>query len=288
MNEPDYYTLIKSLNGWNAASRKAAKAQLKELTPGQLVMLTNVEIDVRRRLYNLYNAPFRIVCLLFSLCLIYTINSSGYRYMPVLRTFHGDLLFYIYPLLLATTLIQGSSRARKAIAHIIENTENPEFVQPALEVLSKSQTLRRAFSKKSPPVEASLRTALKRLLPKFQYGQLDSWTTRQKHALFIPFIEPMFDPELTICMLNTLQQVGDESALLPVERLTKLGGIGPESRVRAAAEECLAALRVKVEQGRDASRLLRPVLTPEDQAAMLLRPAIGATTAAESLLRVIE
>jgi hypothetical protein len=283
MIEPDYDLLKKNLSGREKASLEAAKAQLKRLTPAQLVTL--VELDATRQKWRQHRRGIPLLLTYYVLFVYVFIPKSG-----ILKQF--DMVAVIVSLLCAGAgfyHIYSNLGVRKAVAETIEQSEDTAFVPAALELLSRSGSIRKYFTRtQSRPAEASLRTALKRLMPRLRSGQLDTWTIQQRNALLVPLIEPTFDVELTLCVLKALEQVGGEWALPSVITLTKLKGKGPEARIKTAAEECLPTLQEIAEEERRAGTLLRPVLTQDDQASTLLRSAVGTTTVTEPLLRAVE
>jgi hypothetical protein len=94
------------------------------------------------------------------------------------------------------------------------------------------------------------------------------------------------DRDLTLAILKAWEQVGDEKALPAVERLA--AGTW-DSRVRAAADACLPALRQRAELARQRDTLLRPASAPGTGSEVLLRPAAGpGETSAALLLRPVE
>jgi hypothetical protein len=283
MNDPNYNALIKSLNGKHPYRRKDARAQLKSLTPEQLVKLAEIDSDNQKRRRSRLGPFFWLSYLLFlPFCLIP--KSVLPKQLEAVATVFSCLFMGI-----GICYIWSFYGVRNAVAETIAHTEDTCFVPAALEALARCQSLRKYFTRtRSGPVEASLRAVLKRLMPRLRPGQLDAWTIQQRRALLVPLIEPAFDVELTLCVLKALEQVGGEWALSHVEKLTKLTGKGPEARIRFAAEECLPTLKEIADQERLSSTLLRPVLTAEDQAAVLLRPAVGTTAVTEPLLRAVE
>jgi hypothetical protein len=282
VNEPDYDLLIKNLSEKNKATVEAAKAQLKLLTPAQLVAL--VESDVAKR-NRRQKQGARLQLTAYGLLAYFLIPKHGMLQQLNLVV----AILYCLCMGVGMKLTWPDLRVRKAVAETIEQSEDTAFVPAALELLSRSGNIRKYFTRtQSWPAEASLRIALRRLMPRLRPGQLDTWTIQQRNALLVPLIEPTFDIELTLCVLKALEQVGGEWAVPVVEKLTKLKGKGPEARIKTAAEECLPTLQEIAEEERRSGTLLRPVLTAEDQAAILLRPAVGTTAVAEPLLRAVE
>lgn len=142
-------------------------------------------------------------------------------------------------------------------------------------------------------IKATIRTALKSRLPQLRATQVASWTKTQKQALLMPLKTPLQDPELTLLLLKTLEQVGDTHAIPAVRKLTKLSSWGAYNdvrnveRINKAAEECLPYLEARIEPTRQSETLLRPsdiaqVAAPDT----LLRPAYSHNeTPPEQLLR---
>jgi len=91
--------------------------------------------------------------------------------------------------------------------------------------------------------------------------------------------------ELRLALLKALEQIGDERAISMVMDLRDSPRVNLD--VRQAAAECLPALENRVRLARESATLLRASsgLNPADAAKALLRPAAGAPTATDNLLR---
>ena len=91
--------------------------------------------------------------------------------------------------------------------------------------------------------------------------------------------------ELRLALLKALEQIGDERAISLVMDLRDSPRINLD--VRQAAAECLPALENRVRSARESATLLRAssAVNPADAPVVLLRPAGGAPTATDNLLR---
>lgn len=90
---------------------------------------------------------------------------------------------------------------------------------------------------------------------------------------------------LRLALLAALEQIGDDRAIPMVREVRDSPRLALE--VRQAAAECLPALENRVRLAQESSTLLRASsgLNPAEAAAVLLRPASGATAATDNLLR---
>lgn len=96
--------------------------------------------------------------------------------------------------------------------------------------------------------------------------------------------------DLIVALLGALEQIGDRAALPIVEQLAALPVSTPEGRrVQKAAQECLPALQLLVEERRTEEELLRPAEAEEARANELLRASrSGTDTEPTELLRAGE
>jgi hypothetical protein len=130
--------------------------------------------------------------------------------------------------------------------------------------------LRLLYEPETKAADPVLAGALLRLLPRLQYSDTKRWRSDDRRLLLLP-LENRFDPELTLCMLKTLEQVGDETALPLVRQLAGMRLYDP--RISQAAHECLPYLTAHAEQVRQAQTLLRATDTVTTSPDDLLRPA---------------
>lgn len=123
--------------------------------------------------------------------------------------------------------------------------------------------------------------ALKAHLPQLQAVDAAQITLSQREALH--FLLESSDKEMVLVTLQALKQVGDRSAIQPVEMLIRYTD---KIHVNAEAKRCLACLRERAEAQERAQTLLRPASFMAGASEMLLRPAAESTVcASEQLLR---
>lgn len=97
------------------------------------------------------------------------------------------------------------------------------------------------------------------------------------------------DTKLILAILKALEQVGDEKAVPFVqERIDRKHSSGDVLRIQTAAQECMPALKARVEQERAAHTLLRATTANESDSDVLLRPAAGAGADSTILLQPVE
>jgi len=127
--------------------------------------------------------------------------------------------------------------------------------------------------------------ALINLLPRVRASDAGFVDAEGMKAL-IELLREDYD-ELRLALLKALEQIGDERAIPMVTDLRDAPRVNLD--VRQAAAECLPALENRVRIARESATLLRAssALNPADARAALLRPAAGAPTATDNLLRSV-
>jgi hypothetical protein len=158
-------------------------------------------------------------------------------------------------------LNRSPEQARRQMVLLGQNIQDVRFVLPLLHLLYE------ADSERPDPVLADV---LKRLLPSLRYDDVKHWRPAERALLLLP-LENRSDPELTLCMLQALEQVGDERAIPLVAKLAGMRLYDP--RISPAAQECLPYLYAHMEQQWQAQTLLRPTDAITDGTDNLLRPA---------------
>ncbi len=143
--------------------------------------------------------------------------------------------------------------------------------------------------------------ALVRLLPMMTASDARLVDDRGMAALISILNRRHMNSALMVAVLKALQQIGDARAIPAVEKLRTMprpmnaiahyadlwfrAGMGSELRkVTDAAEECLPYLRMRAEQERLRSTLLRPAERPDNDKDILLRPLTTAAPQNDTLL----
>ena len=129
------------------------------------------------------------------------------------------------------------------------------------------------------------RKALMRLLPTLTVSDADHLDDHQRVLLYGILrgrrrgLMPSWNQKEILVVLRAIEQVGDESSIAPVERLTSW----KSKELQAAAKNCLVVLRERVDRLRERDTLLRPAQI--DPPELLVRPAAGFESQDSSLLR---
>lgn len=281
--------LLKKLNSRNADVRSAALREARALPMEQLLELAALE--ARR-----YPKWLRKLDLLtYNLFLIALSLMSGYTMLAELHGSTRPTAVILIQLSIFSAFAYGlttfacgflPNRARAAVASLIADLHDPRFVGPVLTLLQAD-----AKTMEKGGLRQSLREALKWMLPKLRAGDAALLTPEQRRILLLLLDKPMADPELTLCILKALEQIGDEQAVPAVQKLIdRLAGYTSKraASLREAAQECLPYLTGHVERTRQAQTLLRPADSSQAVSAdVLLRPSLPTVseTPSEQLLR---
>lgn len=280
--------MLGRLGSPNEADREAAKKHVRALTPDQLVKLVDLEAS-RDGAWMSRAAVLTVACYTLAFVVIVSICAAlgVYKDRSVFTTGIGMLFAMQFRYLYAQM-----PRARRSLNEVIEGVDDVDFIPACLSLL---QT-------RSVPVRESMNGVLTRLLPQVRKGQADDWTSKQTQQFLTVLDTPIGNPELTLCVLKALEQIGDEAALPAVRKLAnlkteitiwdKIPRMSKEEQqrrrkmIREAAEACLPFLEMRLEDQMQAQTLLRASeasATPET----LLRAAEHASTdkAPEQLLR---
>ncbi len=123
---------------------------------------------------------------------------------------------------------------------------------------------------------------LTELLPQMKHSDAGLMSEEQKLSLYKavrleearpPRVE---EAQFLVAALGALEQIGDERALPYVEGIAQQAPRSAEEhRVVTAASDSLPALQQRVQNQREAARLLRPAAAPAEGADTLLRPTYG-------------
>ncbi len=245
-------------------------ASIKEKNPGDLLKLELGEVIALLRVEGQKRRRCRALTLSFSagIMLLFLVLAA-FKHNPMFITMYGS-----YSSLIVVAL--AASQKQKSASIALARFDDVRAIGPlaeALEFRDKTVT----------PIAAQ---ALKRLLPRLQASDSPLLNAAQRACLNRALNGK--DAELTIAILKAWEQVGDESAISPVKRLTE--GIGRGARnsmVVAAAQECLPFLFQSASRQQVGSQLLRAadeIIAPFDD---LLRPAMPRPSSdpTEQLLR---
>lgn len=171
-------------------------------------------------------------------------------------------------------------RQGKYIQQHIHNMDDPRDVVPLIDFLGMRNN-------QTYPV---VRRTLIRLLPRMKASDEKLLNYEQRNRLYEVLMSE--DEELALAVLATLEQVGNTNAIRYVEPLANSAWragdfpLSDISRVRRAAQDCLAFLREKQRKQQESHLLLRAAQAPDDASTMLLRPVQGVGSAdPEQLLR---
>jgi hypothetical protein len=266
--------LLHRLNSRSLEVRNRAIAEARLLPPEQLLELIGLEQQFfKRRQKRVFRAVTTVLVLFIALLVI------GSLWEPLL------LLGYSWITYIAMFYAMGlvPTRARHSLLQVIETAEDPRFVGTALVLLAEHG--------QNATVRKSVLSALSRLLPRFRADQSDLLTPAQHKALLMRLTEPYKNPELSIRILQALQQIGNESAIPVVSKITaNWKPKAHQQQVVEAARHCLPYLEVRAEQAKQSQTLLRPssaFAAGAVSSEALLRPATSTSeTAPEELLRV--
>jgi hypothetical protein len=131
--------------------------------------------------------------------------------------------------------------------------------------------------------------ALTSLLPRLRASDVSLLNAQQRACLYRKLTpgHARSHLDLQIAILKALQQVGDDAAVRPVERLANMFAVTQRQRyLKQAAEECLLFLRERADLTRASQTLLRASSRVTTSPDLLLRAATdGPETPQEQLLR---
>lgn len=182
----------------------------------------------------------------------------------------GLLTLFTYPFLFVATTAFDPTRMHRLQHAAVETLEciGDAACIAALTLHVRQQSAR---------YDAALQT-LKKILPTItaeDYGQLPSETTAA-----LVYLAESFDPELALLALDSLEQVGDSSSVLTVERLAAQT-VSKTVQSRAAA--VLPTLYARRARENAAATLLRAGAQPAS--SDLVRPVYGSHPDVNNLLR---
>jgi hypothetical protein len=129
--------------------------------------------------------------------------------------------------------------------------------------------------------------ALISLLPRLRASDVNLLNAQQRACLYRVLTPGHARSylDLQIAILQALQQVGDEAAVWPVERLANMFAVTPRQRyLKEAAVECLPFLRERIDLTRASQTLLRASSQADTSSDLLLRAATGGPETSQAQL----
>ena len=241
----DTRNLIVGLASRDPAQRYASEQVLLELGPeGVSVLLTEIEHmgNVFQRLPGALVQALAAGWILNYLWLLCE-GPAGLAFLPVA----GVLAMLIWQL----------RRHRNAAARLLAQVEDRRIVGPLTEALDYGDAVTRDAA----------RQCLLRLLP--QLTPADAFKLETRHRRRLNRVLGNEDEPLVLAVLQALPQIGDSSAVGPVQHLKRHTR---SKRVKRAATDCLPLLTLRIEDLRISGTLLRPSSDAETAPEMLLRP----------------
>ena len=158
--------------------------------------------------------------------------------------------------------------------------------------LRASGPLMEALELREQTVVAAAENALSRLLPRLKASDAELITEAQRECLYrrLKIQHAPTEAEFQIVALRALEQIGDTNALSCVEALAASTNMTANAtRVREAAQQCLASLKEQAEQKQNHDNLLRASSGLNVPSNALLRPAVDSPHAGpDQLLRSSE
>lgn len=268
-------SLLGRMDSFRSSVREAAVREARALPPEPLAELILLESRSYRR--SQVRSGFLVLALLLSYGLVSLLHKSVWAIVAV-TLYIITWVFYVGMLLFVPR------RAHRGVATLLDRIDDPRLLDVVLSMATGDPN--------ESDVRKSGRAALKRLLPKLRADQKEGLPPQFSHRLLSLLQSPYEDVGLTLALLKALEQIGDESALSAVERLTnEPGATANMKRVREAARDCLPFLHEHIRQTQQAQTLLRASDSTANAAPeTLLRPAsaTGIETPREELLRPAE
>lgn len=234
---------------------------LKRGRQGMEILIRVIEEDKITRKKRTRNA----VIAYMSLVLFFLILTIAFPKLN-LMSFIGSFTFIIIGGMAATV-------AQKQSALALAQIEDKQAVPYLLEALSYGDK----------EVLAAAQTSLTKLLPQLVFEDTYDLHLRDEHRKALHSTLRDKNIPLALASLKALEQVGDETAIAPVNAyLNKT----KSPLVKERCRECLAYLEQNVERHRNAQTLLRASSANSVGEEELLRPSYGGNTAPpEELLR---
>lgn len=240
-----------------------------------LLDLLRREVDYERKLNRRIWIGFKIEVVLIVLGFLGKLWAIGKSdALQVLSLALWMIGFLIFMSVGAFDLVQRQAR-KKFRLELLEKLENDKRAIGHLLMFISSGP-----SEEVTPYAINM---LKTLLPSLHMDDANVIQLDQQEAL-VKLLRHE-DKGLVVAVLKALEQIGDERALVPVERLAMQTKY---PQVQQAAQECLPYLQTRAQEKERVLTLLRPSDSPTAPET-LLRPTSAATDdAQEQLLRPTE
>ncbi len=272
---------LRGLNSYKRETRETALRQIAALTPEHLLQLMREGSRFYRKRYRLSSCVERaLVISCFPIGMIlYALSADGVVWLALL------IVAFIA---IGWRFLTVPWRMYRSLVGVLEHTEDLKLIGPMITMYVRPEGLRYKLD--------ALGNMLCRLLPQLRFDHAGLLTVEQKQDMLrlLPVSIGSKDGRLNVSALDlnialqtlkALEQIGDESAIPAVKRLT-WDSFNNNKTVQKAAEQCLKHLRSHPGQHKEMQTLLRASAVTESASDTLLRPASGNTdTAPEQLLR---
>jgi len=179
-------------------------------------------------------------------------------------------------------------RARYALIQVLGTIQDLRFLDALFTLLRETED-----DSGRSIVRQSLRQALRRLAPQLLDPHQKVISTPEQNRALRMLLSSSFTPytdmELTLSILKTWEQIGDESVVPVVWRLANAPPATLKmARVRKAARECLSYVQLHVEEAKRTQTLLRPSAAPAETSDLLHPADPAGISVPEQLLRAVE
>ena len=263
----DVRYILRRLDSLFDHEKESAEKELWELgvrAVGPLLRVMQKEAERRDR-WSMGVAGFSVFAIMLSMLGIAAEVSATSA--PV----YAFLLLVLVALVNTTRPTKMQRRAAQELAKF----DDARVIGPLVEGLALDDPYTRGIAA----------AGLRRLLPRVRAS--DSGLIGKDHLQRLYRLLGQDDLNLVVAILRGLEQVGDEEAIPYVQKLAHRPAMSDaERRVRAAANECLPALRERLGREGAGGLLLRAARSPESEVESLLRPAAqSAAAVSDSLLR---
>ena len=272
---------LRGLNSYKRETRETSLRQVATLSPELLLQLMREGSRFYRKRYRLSSCvEFALLLSCFPIGMIlYALSADGVVWWALL---------VVAFIAIGWRFLTVPWRMYRSLVGVLEHTEDLKLIGPMITMYVRPDGLgyRRDM----------LGNMLCRLLPQLRFDHAGLLTVEQKQDMLrlLPVSIGSKDGSVNISALDlnialqtlkALEQVGDESAIPAVKRLT-WDSFNNNKTVQKAAEQCLKHLRSHPGQHKEMQTLLRATAVAESAPATLLRPILGVENAApEQLLR---
>ena len=272
---------LRGLNSYKRQIREASLRQIAALPPEHLLQLMREGARLYRRRYRL-SSNVELLSLVACIpvgMLLFLVAGVGEK--PI-----GVLCLLIVCFAVGWHIFMVPWRMYRALVGVLEHTEDLNLIGPIISMYVRPDGIGQK--------RVVLGNTLARLLPRLRFDHAGLLTVEQKQDMLrlLPInmdskdeAERAVDWNMALQALKALEQIGDESAIPAVQRLTSYI-FNQNTMVQQAAEQCLKHLRSNTGRHKEMQTLLRASAVAEVAPGMLLRPADGhAATPPEQLLR---